>query len=186
MKNILRTYFPLFILSLTIRGILFYHKIFILKPTGTISPENLKEPSLLGSKAIPSLDVPVASILLYYDTIIGRGYNTVNVDTNITAHAEINAINAALRIYGFEKFKRLDRDHLKLITTFEPCPMCRSVIINCGIQKVEFVKEKPLTHWLGEDLKLCKYEWGKIKMNPENLQDSLFELHPQYNPEKVK
>jgi tRNA(Arg) A34 adenosine deaminase TadA len=186
MKNILKrySYIPIIVLSLWALFALFQHKLFILKGSKPLSPEQVKELSLLGSKAIPSLDVPVASLLLYHDQIIGRGYNTVNIDTNITAHAEINAINAAIRTYGFEKFNRLDRNHLKLITTYEPCSMCRSVIIGCGIQQIEFIKGKSFYHWLKEDIKQYRYEGRKTRVSPENLQDSLFHLHPLYDPNK--
>lgn len=160
------------------------HKLFMIKRSTSLSSNQIKELSVLGNKAIKSLDVPVASLLLYHDSIIGRGYNTVNIDTNITAHAEINAINTAIRIYGFKKFNQLDRRYLKLITTYEPCAMCRSVIIGTGIHQVEFIKEKSLYHWLKEDLKEYRYEWRKTKMSPENLQDSLFQLHPLYDPAK--
>jgi tRNA(Arg) A34 adenosine deaminase TadA len=164
-------------------SILFRHKLFLLKPTPSISQTQIKELSVLGSNAIPSLDVPVASLLVYQNQIIGRGYNTVNLDTNVTAHAEVNAINSALRLYGFEKFKQLDRDQLKLITTFEPCAICRAVIIGCNIRHVEFIKAKPLMHLWKEDLKQYRYEWQKNNVGPKNLQDSLFNLHPLYHPQ---
>ena len=50
----------------------------------------------LGSTALESGDVPIGAVLLYDDTIIGNGYNTVLRDGNAGGHAEINAISDAL------------------------------------------------------------------------------------------
>ena len=42
----------------------------------------------LGLRAIESRDVPVSAVLLYGDSIIGSGWNTVLRDTNAGGHAE--------------------------------------------------------------------------------------------------
>jgi len=51
--------------------------------------------------------------------LIAAAHNTVWGDTDITAHAEINAIRAACRVLG-----RVDLAGCDLYTTCEPCPMC--------------------------------------------------------------
>jgi hypothetical protein len=60
--------------------------------------------------------------------------------------------------------------------------MCQALIIAYGIRHVEFIEEKSLSYWIKEDLKKYRYEWQKTKVGPESLQDSLFHLHPLYEP----
>jgi len=135
----------------------------------------------LAMEALKTKEVPVASIVIYNGKIIGRGYNTVLRDTNIGGHAEINAISDAIKNMGESGFNKLDRDSLKLVTTFEPCLMCRGAIIENRIKQVEFIKEKSISHWVKNYLKAFSYEYKKRKINENNLQDSLFMLHPSYS-----
>lgn len=135
----------------------------------------------LGDSALQHLDVPVASILVYNDTIIGTGYNTVLARGDAGGHAEINAISSALRSMGKERFDSLDRNNLMLVTTFEPCLMCRGAIIEYGIRHVVFLKPKSFLHWLTKHAQEMRYEVTKQHGEPESLQDSLFFKHPLYN-----
>lgn len=143
----------------------------------------LAEAGLLAAK---SGDVPVAAIILYGDSIIGRGYNTVVKDTNAAGHAEINAISDALARMGPGRFRHLNRDSLVLISTLEPCPMCRGAIIEYRIRRVVFLKGRSFSHWLGELGRQLRYEWNKGKGSDEALQDSLLRQHPGYDPSRVE
>lgn len=145
-----------------------------------LTPQILEKLSALGEKALRSNDVPVASLLLYSNEIIGEGFNTVIRDSNAGGHAEINAISNALRRLGIEKFSKLNRDSLILISTFEPCVMCRGAILEYNIKRIEFLKNKPITHLLKEDLRSILYQWRRVKREPSALQDSLFHRHSYY------
>ena len=136
----------------------------------------------LAIEALKSKEVPVSSIIMYNGRVIGKGYNTVMRDTNIGGHAEINAISDVIKSMGTSTFNALNRDSLILITTYEPCLMCRGAIIENRIKHVEFMKEKTLTHWIKNHLKALHYEMNKRKINNNTLQDSLFCLHPDYKP----
>jgi tRNA(Arg) A34 adenosine deaminase TadA len=132
------------------------------------------------SQSLKSEDVPVGAILIYTDSILSTGYNTVYRDSNAGGHAEINAISNAIQKIGFAAFSKLDREKLVLVSTFEPCMMCRGAIIEYNIRRVYFLKGKGLLHWWKEDLKQVRYDWNKFQSDRENLQDSLFMLHPKY------
>ena len=160
------------------------HKAYIFEPSAQLAPQEVNELGVLGSRAIESLDVPVASLLVYRNTVIGRGYNTVLRDANAGGHAEINAISDALRTLGAEGFDALDRDDLVLITTFEPCAMCKGAIMEYRIERVGFVEPKSLRHHAAQGLKELNYELFKVQLAPAGLQDSLFRLHPGYDPAK--
>ncbi|MCB0280151.1 MAG: nucleoside deaminase [Calditrichaeota bacterium] len=130
--------------------------------------------------ALNSRDVPVSSLLIYKDSIIGSGHNSFKLDTDAGHHAEINAISAAIKQLGFAKFKNLSRDSLYLISSFEPCPMCYGALLLYNITQVHIIKEKSFMSKVINDFKLQRYRVNLKKTGNELLQDSLFRLHPDY------
>jgi tRNA(Arg) A34 adenosine deaminase TadA len=127
-----------------------------------------------GRIAFKGGDVPVAAVLWFGDSLIGKGSNTVNRLLEAEGHAEINAISDALKKIGMDKFKRLSRDSLLLITTFEPCGMCRGAIVEYNIQRVVFIKEKNLGYLLRNEFwREWKYYFQRRKADSD-LQDRLF------------
>src|SRR5205085_2015491 len=115
------------------------------------------------SQSLKSMDVPVGAILIYNDSILSMGFNTVYRDSNAGGHAEINAISNAIHKIGFDAFSHLNRNILVLVSTFEPCMMCRGAILEYNIRRVYFLKEKGLMHWWKNDLKQLRYEWNKVQ-----------------------
>lgn len=134
----------------------------------------------LGQLALKSRDMPISSILIYNYKILGRGYNTVLRDNDAGGHAVINSINSAIEEVGLNTFMKLSRDSIKIITTYEPCEMCKGAMLEYKIKSVEFLKSKPLSYWLNEHYEDLGYELSKRKLDGEELQDSLFRLHPAY------
>jgi tRNA(adenine34) deaminase len=160
--------------------VIFSSQIYRLRSGKEITEQQAKQIIAIASQTLESLDVPVGSLLIYNDEIIGKGYNTVQSDANLAGHAEINAMNDAIKKMGLQKFSQLDRDDLILVSTFEPCEMCRGAIIHYNIKHVYFMKNKSAFHWNKKQLKLLRYEWNKRKIEGEQMQDSLFKLHPEY------
>lgn len=160
--------------------VIFNTRIFQILPSAKITAVEEKEIIHLASEALEHLDVPVGSLLLYGGAIIGEGFNTVKSDTNIAGHAEINAINDAVKKIGLKQFNELDRNKLILVTTLEPCEMCKGAIIHYNIKHVYFMKDKSPMHWNKKQLISLRYEWYKRKIDGEQIQDSLFYLHPDY------
>ncbi len=157
-----------------------------IKRTTELSEEQKQVLTEAGALAAKNGDVPIAAIILYGDSIIGRGYNTVVIDTDAAGHAEINAISNALARTGPDRFRHLNRDSLVLVSTLEPCPMCRGAIIEYGILHVVFLKGRSFSHWTKELGKQLKYEWNKGKGADEALQDSLLRMHPGYDSTRVQ
>jgi tRNA(Arg) A34 adenosine deaminase TadA len=151
--------------------------------TGTparISPVLEARLKALGEQSLVSNDVPVAAVVMYGDSIIGEGYNTVNRDDNCGGHAEINALSSAMHCVGREQFNHLNRDSVSLISTFEPCPMCCGAILEHHITRVTFLKPKPFLYLLKEEARLFLAGLRSEHSEPSALQDSLFEKHPSY------
>jgi tRNA(Arg) A34 adenosine deaminase TadA len=127
-------------------------------------------------KSLKSKDLPISAILIYNFNIIGRGHNTVVKDSDASGHAIINAITDAIKKVGLETFNHLSRDSMKIITTYEPCEMCKGAMIEYGITNVEFLKSKPASYWFHQQYHELSYELTKRKLDAEELQDSLFRL----------
>ena len=147
------------------------------KPDGTTATLLSK----LGDSALLTADMPVAAVLLYNNAILGTGYNTVRKDLAAAGHAEINAISNSIRATGLDSFMKLDRSRLVLITTWEPCPMCRGAIIEYHINHVKVIKAKPMSYWYNQWTRGLGYEWNKEVAESDTLEEQLFRKHPLYN-----
>jgi tRNA(Arg) A34 adenosine deaminase TadA len=130
----------------------------------------------IAQKSLKNKDLPISAILIYNFNIIGRGHNTVVRDSDAGGHAIINAITDAIKNVGLETFNHLSRDSMKIITTYEPCEMCRGAMIEYGITNIEFLKSKSASYWFNKQYKELSYELTKRKLDAEELQDSLFRI----------
>ena len=75
-------------------------------------------------------EVPVGAVIVYKDNIIAKGHNISNNDT-VSNHAEIIAINEAIRIINDWRLNECE-----MYVTLEPCPMCAGAILKSRIKKV--------------------------------------------------
>ena len=79
-------------------------------------------------------DVPVGCVIVSPEgAVIGEGRNRREADGLATAHAEVEAINAACRQLGSWRLTGCT-----LYVTLEPCPMCAGAIINSRIAEVRY------------------------------------------------
>jgi len=138
------------------------------------------------AQSLSTSDVPIGALIIYDDTILSTGHNTVLPDSNVAAHAEINAINNAIRKIGSVSFSKLDRKKLILVSTFEPCQMCQGAINENHILHTSFMKGKGIYHWLKNDAQQFRYEWNRRQSEGDEKQDSLFMLHPKFRKQNQK
>lgn len=89
----------------------------------------------LAKVAYDAGEIPVGAVVVRKSDgmIIGEGYNKREKEGLPTAHAEIEAINAAAVIIGDWRLYGCD-----LYVTLEPCPMCSGAIINSRLDAVYF------------------------------------------------
>ncbi len=163
----------LLIITLIVILYLFRSEFFRITPSTDLVNLSKRELRNIGIKAIKKGDEPISSIVLYNYTIIGRGYNTLQSDTNIVGYATINALNDALKNLGWVQFNSLDKNSLIVMTTTEPCQICKAVLQEYGIKRVEFMNKRPLNYWLKTYLDDIAFEFRKRQLFPNDLQDSL-------------
>ena len=84
-------------------------------------------------KAYKNDEVPVGSIIIKGNKIIGRGYNKSEGLNDCTAHAEIISITSASNTLDDWRL-----NDCSLYVTKEPCLMCFGAIINSRIKNLFF------------------------------------------------
>ncbi|MGQ9628880.1 MAG: tRNA adenosine(34) deaminase TadA [bacterium] len=83
-------------------------------------------------------EVPVGAVVVFGDTIVGRGHNLVETSRDPTAHAEIVAIREAVKF-----FRNKVLPGCSIYVTVEPCAMCAGAIVLAKIEEVVFGARDP-------------------------------------------
>lgn len=82
-------------------------------------------------------DFPVAAIIYKENKIISKAYNKRNKSQKTTDHAEIIAIQKANK-----KLKKWRLNGYNMLVTLEPCPMCKTVIMESRLDNVYYLIER--------------------------------------------
>lgn len=83
----------------------------------------MKQALLEAQKAYERDEVPVGAVIVCNDRIIARAHNLTETLTDVTAHAEMQAITSAASFLGGKYL--ID---CTLYVTVEPCPMCAAAL----------------------------------------------------------
>ena len=88
--------------------------------------------------ALAKLEVPIGAIVVAGDRVIGRGHNLVETLCDATAHAEMQAITAAMSTLGGKYLS-----DCTLYVTVEPCVMCGGALAWSQIGRVVYGAKDP-------------------------------------------
>lgn len=83
--------------------------------------------------------IPIGSVLVYRDRIIGRGHNRRIQQGSVVLHGEMDALENAGR-----QPASVYRSSV-LYTTLSPCPMCSGAILLYGIPRVVIGENRTFT-----------------------------------------
>ncbi|MBR5595062.1 MAG: nucleoside deaminase [Alistipes sp.] len=89
-------------------------------------------------RALSKKEVPIGAVVVAGDRIIGRGHNLVETLMDATAHAEMQAITAAMSTLGGKYLS-----DCTLYVTVEPCVMCGGALAWSQIGRVVYGAEDP-------------------------------------------
>ena len=84
-------------------------------------------------KAYEEDEVPVGAVVVANKKIIARGHNLTERLTDVTAHAEMQAITSASNYLGVKYLK-----DCTMYITLEPCSMCAGALFWSQIDRVVF------------------------------------------------
>ncbi len=84
-------------------------------------------------RSVESGSSPFGAVITKDGNVIAKAHNTVAIDNDPTAHAEVNCIRAAAQTLG-----TFDLSACVLYTSCEPCPMCLNAAKWANIQEVYY------------------------------------------------
>lgn len=93
----------------------------------------MKQAFLEAEKAAERNEVPIGAVIVCQGRIIARGHNLTETLTDVTAHAEMQAITAAAQFLGGKYL--ID---CTLYVTVEPCVMCAGALGWSQISRVVY------------------------------------------------
>jgi len=96
--------------------------------------EALAEARLAGAEG----EVPIGSVVVFEDRIVGRGRNARERLRDPLAHAEILALQEAARSLG-----RWRLTGATIYATLEPCPMCAGALVNSRVDRLVYAVPDP-------------------------------------------
>lgn len=80
---------------------------------------------------------PFGAVVAKDGEIIAEGSNSVTIDNDPTAHAEVNTIRKACR-----KLDTFDLSGCEIYTSCEPCPMCFGAIYWAHLDKIYYANDR--------------------------------------------
>lgn len=84
-------------------------------------------------KAFDADEIPIGAIVVSRGRVIGRGHNLTERLNDVTAHAEMQAITAAVNTLGGKYL-----NDCVLYVTIEPCLMCAGAIAWSQIKRIVY------------------------------------------------
>lgn len=89
-------------------------------------------------------EVPIGAVIVWQNRIIARAHNLTEALTDVTAHAEMQAITAAANVLGGKYLQ-----DCILYVTVEPCPMCAGALGWSQISKIVYGAKDPKRGYSG-------------------------------------
>lgn len=89
-------------------------------------------------RALAKREVPIGAIVVAGDRVVGRGHNLVETLGDATAHAEMQAITAAMSTLGGKYLS-----DCVIYVTVEPCVMCGGALAWSQIGRVVYGAPDP-------------------------------------------
>lgn len=109
---------------------------------GAAQAESRMRRALEVARTTPAGDVPVGAVIYAPDgRELATGVNRREELGDPTAHAEVEAIRAAVREYG-DAWRLTD---CELVVTLEPCSMCAGALVGARIGSIVFGAWEPRT-----------------------------------------
>ena len=130
--------------------------------------EALKEAEIAYDKG----EVPVGAVIVLNKTIIARTHNLTEQLTDVTAHAEMQAITSASEYLGAKYLKKCT-----LYVTLEPCAMCCGALAWSQIDRIVYAATDERKKFMNENVYHPKtvVEYGLLAEESSRLVKQFFQ-----------
>ncbi|MBQ7494601.1 MAG: nucleoside deaminase [Bacteroidaceae bacterium] len=99
--------------------------------------EYMREAIRMANDSVRRGGGPFGAVIVKDGRVIARSANSVTLDNDPTAHAEVNTIRAACRAMG-----TFDLTGAVIYTSCEPCPMCLGAIYWARISRIYYANTR--------------------------------------------
>ena len=139
----------------------------------TTDEKYMREAIKQAKKAAAIDEVPIGCVIVYEGRIIGRGYNQRNKKKSTLAHAEILAMQKAMKVIGDWRL-----EGCTMYVTLEPCPMCAGAIVQARVDRVVMGTMNAKAGCAGSVTNLLQMEGlnHRVEMTTDVLHDECSEM----------
>ena len=102
---------------------------------------------------------PFGAVIVKDGVIVSEASNSVTIDHDPTAHAEVNAIRKAT-----QKLGTFDLEGCEIYTSCEPCPMCLGAIYWAHLDRIYYANDRKDAARIGFD---DDFIYKEIALNPQ-------------------
>ena len=104
----------------------------------------MREAIRLANESVEHGGGPFGAVVVKEGTVVSGSSNSVTLDNDPTAHAEVNAIRQACRQLG-----TFDLSGCVIYTSCEPCPMCLGAIYWAHIDRIYYANTRKDANTIG-------------------------------------
>jgi len=130
--------------------------------------EYMREAIRLASESVERGGGPFGAVIAKDGKIIARASNSVTLENDPTAHAEVACIREACRALG-----TIDLSGCEIYSSCEPCPMCLGAIYWAHIDRIYYANDRKDAAEIGFD---DDYIYEEIGKKPEDRMTPLLPL----------
>ncbi len=118
----------------------------------------MREAIEVSKQSVISGGGPFGAVVVKDGQIISKSSNSVTLDNDPTAHAEVNAIREACRVLN-----NFSLEGCELYSSCEPCPMCLSAAYWAGVKSIYFGNSREDAQKIDFD---DSFIYDQIPLNP--------------------
>ena len=108
--------------------------------------ELMRRAIVLSENSVKKGGGPFGAVIAKNGVIVAEASNSVTIDNDPTAHAEVNAIRMATRA-----LKTFNLEGCEIYTSCEPCPMCLGAIYWAHLDKIYYANDRKDAAKIGFD-----------------------------------
>ena len=121
--------------------------------------ELMRRAIVLSEESVKHGGGPFGAVIARNGEIVAEASNSVTIDHDPTAHAEVNAIRKAT-----SKLQNFDLEGCEIYTSCEPCPMCLGAIYWAHLDKIYYANDRKDAAGIGFD---DDFIYQEIELKPQ-------------------